>query len=254
MFLTELSNICIPFLLGKSIDGLLVGNWTFVFLLGLTFLVSNLFNYKRMVYDTKVYSKIYNDIVFKFLKNENVDLSAKIARTDMAYQIVYILEGYVHYYISTIVTLVGTIGFIYSENWIVGIVVSLCLFFIIISSRLFYKKIKQSVLLQNDHYEKKMEAIKQGYKESFSFFNRRRRLDIYASNIQGKHWLSVGIIKNLFLLLSIVLLVLTDDNITIGSVVMSFSYVENFLIALLSVPVAIEMYSRMLDILKRLEI
>ena len=77
-------------------------------------------------------------------------------------------------------------------------------------------------------------------------------LEIYESTLQGKNWFLIGFIKNLFLLLSVILLVKTTDNITIGSVVTVYSYVNNFLISLLSVPVAVEMYSRLSDILKRI--
>ena len=116
MLLTELSILSQPFLLGKSIDGLIDHSYFWLLLLGVSYLVSIFFNYKRMVYDTKVYTKIYNDIVLKFLKNSDADISSKIARTDMADQVVEVLAGYVHYYIATIVTVIGSISFIYLEN------------------------------------------------------------------------------------------------------------------------------------------
>ena len=65
MLLTELSILSTPFLLGKSIDGLIAGNWYWIVLLGISYFLSNFFNYKRMVYDTKVYNTIYNDIPYK---------------------------------------------------------------------------------------------------------------------------------------------------------------------------------------------
>jgi hypothetical protein len=46
--------------------------------------------------------------------------------------------------------------------------------------------------------------------------------------------------------------VTTTKNITIGSVITVYSYVNNFLISLLSAPVAIEMFLRISDVLKRL--
>ena len=73
MLLTELSILSTPYLLGKSIDGLIVGNWYWIVLLGLSYFVSNFFNYKRMVYDTKVYTKIYNNIALKFLKKDTTE-------------------------------------------------------------------------------------------------------------------------------------------------------------------------------------
>jgi len=252
MLLTELSIISIPFLLGKSIDGLINGSWFWLIFLGISYFLSNFFNYKRMVYDTKVYTKIYNNIVFKFLKKDYVDSSTKIARTDMAHQIVDVLEGYVHYYIATLVTIIGSIGFIYYENWKVGILISFALIFISGSVCILYSKIKKSINLKNNHYEKKAESIHGGYETSVMFFKRRRKLEIFESTLQGKNWFLVGTIKNFFLLISIIVLVTTTKNITIGSVVTVYSYINNFLISLMSIPVGVEMFSRISDILKRI--
>jgi ABC-type multidrug transport system fused ATPase/permease subunit len=252
MLLTEISIITQPFLLGKSIDGLIDGTWFWVALLFISYGISNLFNYKRMVYDTKVYTMIYNDIVLGFLKKSKDDNSIKIARTDMAHNIVDVLEGYVHYYISTIITIFGSIGFIYASNWRVGLLVTAAFLFIILSVLIFYKKIRQAINVRHNHYEKKVKSIQDGYKPSVSFFKRRRRLAIFESTLQGKNWFLVGMIKSLFLGTSIIVLVTTSNNITAGGVVTIYSYVNNFLISLMSIPVAFEMYSRLSNIIKRI--
>ena len=253
MILTELSILSTPFLLGKSIDGLMNNNWHWMVLLGISYFLSNLFNYKRMVYDTKVYTNIYNNIALKFLKKDNVDLSTKIARTDMAHEIIHVLEGYVHYYIATIVTIIGSLIFIFSENWQVGVLISFAIVFITSAVFILYKKIKQGINISNNHYEKKAKSIEGGYASSESFFNRRRKIEICQSTIQGKNWFLVNSIKYVFLILSIILLITTTKDITIGSVITVYSYVNNFLIALLSAPVAIEMVLRISDVLKRLK-
>ena len=252
MLIAELSNLATPFLLGKSIDGLMNGTWYWLVLLGTSYFLSAFFNYKRMVYDTKVYTRIYNSIVFRFLRQPHHDTSTKIARTDMAHDIVNVLEGYVHYYIATIVTIVGSIGFIYSENWQVGVLVSIAFVMILAAVRILYSKIRQVIQLKNTHYERKSEAIHDGYDTSVLFFQRRRQLEIFESTLQGKNWFLILMIKNIFLFTSIIVLVLTTQHVTIGSVVTVYSYVNNFLIALMSVPIAVEMYSRLSDILKRI--
>ncbi len=252
MFITELSIISQPFLLGKSIDGLIGGVWFWVVLLFLSYSISNLFNYKRMIYDTKVYTQIYNDIVLRFLKTNNKHDSVKVARTDMAHDIVGVLEGYVHYYIATIITIFGSIGFIYFSNWKVGLLVTLALIVIIFAVLVFYKKIRQGINVRNNHYENKVTAIQNGYTSSVSFFNRRRKLEIFESTLQGKNWFLVGMIKSIFLVLSILLLITTSNNITAGSVITIYSYIDNFLISLMSIPVAFEMYSRLGNIIKRI--
>jgi ABC-type multidrug transport system fused ATPase/permease subunit len=238
--------------LGKSIDGLIGGTYFWIFLLSISYGLSNLFLYKRMVYDTKVYTMIYNDIVLKFLKNTNEDDSKKVARTDMAHEIVNVLEGYVHYYIATIITIFGSIGFIFITNWKVGLLVISALFIIILAVLVFYKKIKQSINLRNDHYENKVKSIQTGYRSSVSFFNRKRKLEIFESTLQGKNWFLVSTIKSLFLILGVIALVTTTNNITIGNVVTTYSYVNNFLISLMSIPLSVEMYSRLTDIIKRI--
>lgn len=252
MLITEISIISQPFLLGKSIDGLIDGTWFWVGLLFISYSVSNLFNYKRMVYDTKVYTQIYNDIVLRFLRKSNEDISKKVARTDMSHDIVGVLEGYVHYYIATIITIFGSIGFIYFSNWIVGLLVTSALIVIILVVLFFYKKIKQGINIRNNHYENKVTAIQNGYDSSVSFFNRRRKLEIFESTLQGKNWFLVGMIKSLFLVISIIVLISTSNNITTGGVVTIYSYVNNFLISLMSIPVAFEMYSRLVNIIKRI--
>lgn len=214
MLFTELAIISQPYLLGKTVDDLIDGNFFWIIFLALSYFISNFFTYKRMVY-----TQIYNNIVISFLKKTNTDNSKKIARTDMDRDIVNVLEGYVHYYIATIITIFGSIGFIYSENWRVGILITTALVFIILGVLLYYKKIRQSVNARNNHYENKVDAIQNGYKPPISFFNRKRKLDIYESTLQGKNWFIAGTIKNIFLLLSILTLVKTSDNITAGSII-----------------------------------
>lgn len=205
-----------------------------------------------MVYDTKVYTQIYNSIVLKFLKRTDVDISAKVARTDMADHVVGVLAGYVHYYIATIVTVIGSIGFIYLENYRVGIAVSIAFICIVAAVSLFYKKIRQSIKVNHNHLEGKLKHLQAGYADSTSFFHRKRKLDIYESTLQGKNWLFIGLIKNTFLVIAILLLVNTSESLTIGGVITTYSYIHEFLISLMSIPVGIEMYSRLSDILKRL--
>lgn len=253
MLITELANLATPFLLGKSIDGLMNGVWYWTIFLGFSYFLSAFFNYKRMVYDTKIYTRIYNSIVFQFLQQPNHTVSTKMARTEMAHDIVGVLEGYIHYYIATIITIIGSLIFIYSANWQVGVLVSVAFVIILTAVFVYYHKIKQSIKLKNTHYERKADALHDGYQSSIQFFNRRRQLEIFESTLQGKNWLLVLSIKSAFLLSAIILLVLTTKHVTIGSVITVYSYVNNFLVALMSVPVATEMYTRLSDILKRIQ-
>ena len=252
MLLVELINLAQPYVLGKSIDGLIIGNIIPICILSLMYLLANLFNYKNMTYDTKVYTKIYNDLVFEFLETSNHDTSTKVARTDMAQQIVGVLEGYVHYYISTIVTIIGSLAFIYTTNVTVGIIVSVSCVLIVLVGIIYYKKIKQGVNVWNNIEEQKLTYLQKSINETKNWFIRRRNVNIMQSTIQAKNWFLINIIKNIFLIISIIILVKTTDKITAGIVIASYTYINTFMISLLSVPVAIEMYTRITDVVKRL--
>ena len=115
------------------------------------------------------------------------------------------------------------------------------------------RQIKIGITPSSQEAEKKVKSIESGYTSSESFFNRRRKIEICQSTIQGKNWFLVNSIKYVFLILSIILLITTTKDITIGSVITVYSYVMNFLIALMSAPVAIEMVLRISDVMKRLD-
>lgn len=243
-----------PYFLGKTIDGLLCSNWYWLSGLVLIYAFSTFFIYKRMVYDTKVYSKIYNKIVLDFIHNTNVDASSKVARTDMAHQVVDVLENYVHYYISVIVTVLGSLMFILDKSFITGIVVLACIFPIIFIVFKFYKKIKQATVVGNNQYEKKVDVINSSNKEEITnFFNRRRKLWIYGSTLQGKNWFWVNAVKYTFLIITLIIFIKSSSTLSQGDIIAMYSYINNFLISLMSIPVGVEAYSRILDILKRIK-
>lgn len=253
MALFELSAIFQPYLLGKSIDGLLQNEYSYLCLLVLSYTVCTLINWKRMVYDTKVYTFIYNNIVLDFWKNSDTLNSAKIARTEMARDIVSVLEGHVSYYIGTIITIIGSIWIIYATNSFVGITVTLASIGVFLSAKYFLKKIQQSIRLRNDQYEKRIDAMNKEFNDVNQYLIRKRKLEIFESTIQGGNWSTAGLIKNIFLILGIVIMVKTTENISVGTAITLYSYMNNFLIALMSIPVAFEMVSRLTDIFKRLK-
>jgi len=253
MLLTEGFMILQPFVLGKTIDGLLKNDWGWLWVLIGIYLGSALFMYKRMVYDTKVYTKIYNGIVMDFIRKSNTDVSSKIARTDIAHQITDILENYAHYYIATIVTILGSLFFIFNSSWIIGLIVLLCGLPIWIIVRVFYKKITQSTVVGHNHYEQKVNIINRlNMEEINNFFTRRRRLVIYGSTLQGKNWFWINTVRYIFLSISLAVFIKLSNGMSLGDILSMYTYINNFLISLLSIPVGMEAYTRIKDAIKRL--
>ena len=242
-----------PYVLGKMIDGLLNKQymWMFTFL-GIV-LIENILIFRRMVYDTKIYTKIYNNIVLKYLKREkDSNHSSKIARTELSNNIINFLESDIHFYIYAILTVIGSLAFIFMNSVITGLIVVAAIAPICTIVYFLYKKIAQSTRITHDHYERKIEILSDNDDVKVeTFFRRRRKILIYGSTLQGKNWTALNSIKSVFLVIA--LFVFTHNStISQGETVSMYAYINQFLISLMSIPISIETFTRMKDIIKRI--
>lgn len=254
MGLVEILVLLQPFFLGKTIDGIINKNYSPLLVLIGIYVGYIIFLYKRMVYDTKVYTKIYNDIVINFISKSNEDSSTKIARVDLASQVINLLENYAHYYLATIITMIGSISFVFSQNKTVGFIMVFCYVPVYFIVNIFYKKISQSTSVMNNHSENRVNTITNSDIDGIkNFFNRSRRLIIFSSTLSGKNWFWINILKYSFIIISILVYINSTTTKTSGEIIYVYSYINNFIMTLSSIPIGAEMYSRMSDVLKRLK-
>jgi len=253
--LVEVIHLVEPYILVKSIDVLLKKEYGWLILFFTTSIVSNLLFFKRMLFDTKIYTKIYNKIVFKYLRsNKDSNTSTRVARTEMTNQIVGFLEHEIHYYISSVLSVFGSLFFIFLQHTPTGLVVLSCTIPITFIVFKFYKKIGQGTKILHSHYEKKMSTMDTNSMPLIeSFFKRRARLIVYQSTIQGKNWFSLNSTKMCFLILALFVFTHNNINLTQGQAISMYAYINQFLISLLSIPVGMETFTRMKDILHRIK-
>lgn len=254
MGLVEVLVLLQPFFLGKTIDGIINKNYSPLLVLIGIYVGYIVFLYKRMVYDTKVYTKIYNDIVINFISKSNEDSSTKIARVDLASQVINLLENYAHYYLATIITMVGSVSFVFSQNKTVGFIMVFCYIPVYFIVKIFYKKISQSTSVMNNHSENRVNTISNSDINGIkNFFYRNRKLIIFSSTLSGKNWFWINILKYSFIIISILVYINSTTTKTSGEIIYVYSYINNFIMTLSSIPIGAEMYSRMSDVLKRLK-
>ena len=254
MFVAQGLILLEPYVLGNMIDGLLKREYWWMFVFISIIIVENLLIYRRMVYDTKIYTHIYNGLVLKYIKREkHADHSARIARTELSNNIINFLESDVHFYIYALLTLIGTLFFIFLENPMTGFVVILCVFPICTIVYLLYKKIAQSTRVGHDHYEQKIDILTENDDIKVeTFFKRRRKILIYGSTLQGKNWTAINSIKSMFLVVGLVVFT-HNTKISQGQTVAMYAYINQFLISLMSIPIGVETFTRMKDIINRIK-
>lgn len=244
-----------PYILGKSIDGLLDKSYFWILCLLGVELLANVFAYKRMVYDTKVYTRIYNDIVFNYLdKEKDANTSTKVARTDMAHSIIHFFEDHVPYYLMSIMSIVGSLLFIFIQHPATGYAIVFCIIPIILIVTVFYPKIVKATRVGNTHYETKVDIMESSDESRINtFFKRRRKMVIFSSTLQGKNWASLNITKSIFLVIALIVFTHDSVGLTQGQAITMYAYINQFLISLLSIPVGVDMFTRMKDIIWRLK-
>jgi hypothetical protein len=253
MFIAQLLFLLEPYVLGKMIDGLLKREyfWLHCFIGIAAF--EHSFIYRRMIYDTKIYTTIYNNIVLKYLKRDDSDASTRIARTEMSNNIINFLENDAHYYIYAILSVLGTLFFVFLQNAFTGFVVLSAVVPICAIVYIFYKKIAQYTRVGHDHYEQKAQILTDNNETLVdTFFKRRRKLLIYGSTLQGKNWVSLNVAKTIFLVLAVITFT-HSSRITQGEAVSMYAYVNQFLISLMSIPVGVETFTRMKDVINRIK-
>lgn len=243
-----------PYFLGKAIDGLLVHDYTYLFALFGAHMGENLFMYKRMVYDIRVYTRIYNEIVADYLKRDATsDTSTKVARTEMLHVVIDFIEHHLHYYISAVLTIIGSLYFIFIQSPVTGWVMIACLPFIALVVKVFYKKIAQAMRVGNSHYEQKFGIMDtQEDAKIHTFYERRRKLIIAQSTLAAKHWFGINGTKTMFLIVALALFTSTSMGLSHGTAISIYTYINNFLVSLMSLPVFIEVYTRIRDVVKRI--
>lgn len=254
MVIAQLLFLVEPYVLGKMIDGLIKKKYEWTLAFTGIILFENIFIYRRMVLDTKIYTKIYNDIVLRYLKRDNSsDPSTRIARTEMSNNIINFLENDVHYYIYSILSVIGTLFFIFLQNPLTAFVVLSCTIPISVIVYTFYKKIAQYTQVAHDHYEQKVQILSDNDEIVVdTFFKRRRRILISGSTLQGKNWTALNSTKSIFLIISLIVLT-SQTKITQGQTVSIYAYINQFLISLMSIPIGVETFTRMKDVISRIK-
>jgi ABC-type bacteriocin/lantibiotic exporter with double-glycine peptidase domain len=254
MFVAQGLILLEPYVLGNMIDGLLKRDYVWMFAFISIIIVEILLIYRRMVYDTKIYTHIYNGLVLKYIKREkNAEPSSRIARTELSNSIINFLESDIHFYIYAFLTLIGTLFFIFLQNPMTGFVIILCIFPICTIVYLLYKKIAQSTRVGHDHYEQKIDILTENDDIKVeTFFKRRRKILIYGSTLQGKNWTAISSIKSMFLVIGLVVFT-HNTKISQGQTVAMYAYINQFLISLMSIPIGVETFTRMKDIINRIK-
>ena len=253
-----LSHLLTPYLLGRAVDDLINHSYHGFIILSLFYFVRIFVSMFRRILDTRVYTKIYTDLVTKFLSVKNIDqkdVSKLNAHSVLAKQFVDFLEFDLANVMYGIFTVIGSVAMLFFYNWYV---LGVCLFIlipVIIVSRFFGKRIVHLTTSYNDEFERQVDIISSGDSDAINqHYNNLRNLDIRKSNQDAYSFTFMEVFSLFMILVSLIILSNSNVGITAGAIIGVYNYIITFSNGLDIIPYAIERYAQLSDITTRIEL
>lgn len=253
-----LCHLISPFLLGNAIDDLIKNSYYGILIFSGFYLLRTVVSVFRRILDTKVYTKLYTDLVTRFLSAKTItdaNLSKLTAHSGLAKEFINFLEYDLANLMYGIFTLIGSILMLFFYSTDVLLICLLVIIPIFLISKYFGKKIIILTKKYNDEYEKQIAVISSGDQNSIRVhYQNLRNLDISKSNQDA---FSFGLIELCSLIMVAISLVVLSTNTavaTAGTIVGVYNYVISFSNGLDIIPYVIERYAELNDIATRIEI
>lgn len=244
-----------PYFLGKAIDTTIKGDLSgFYIFMGLycLFAVTGAF---RRVYDTRtfasVYAKLATDIVKQQHKKE-ISASKIAARASLSNKFVDFFETDITVFFQTLYNIFGSLImlFLYTKK-----LLFYCLVIVIpiaLINRYYSKTNLKLTQKYNDQIEKTVDNISSKDDAKIEqHYNIMSKLRIKISDNEALTFLMAEVFI-IFLISSSLLAFYGKSNVTIGSVVAVFQYVNMFILGLDDVPYLIAQLNKIKDIQKRI--
>lgn len=251
--LEQVFELLYPFMIGIAIDGLLNGEFVSLVPLVLTWTLHSLMAVLRQLYDTRIFSRIYQDFAATVIvaqQKQGVATSHLAARSELMREFVDFLEEEIPFVITVFVSFAGAFLLLTLFDWIVGgyaLLILLPLFGVNALHRRTTHHLNRSL---NDQLEQEVEIIETRQPEQIKgHFGQLARWYIRLSDADARTWLTM----QPFLLGLIVLALVrsTHMNMEPGDIFAIIAYALSFVDSLDEVPLIVQQYSRLQDITER---
>lgn len=254
-----LENICAviyPFAIGVAVDGVINNNPSMIFYFVALWLFHLAIGSFRHVYDTHIFTKIYNEMAIGAianLKDNRVEDSKIAARISLARELTEFMQIEVPAIVTAVVVFSGSITMLFFYDLWIGFLALACFIPAAMINFWFFNKSFELNERLNDQIEKEISIISSLKKSVIGHHFKALRLSqIKISNAEAKTWGAIEIV--LCLLVVAVLLRLGNiEHITAGFIYTALSYLWNIYDEILQVPNIVQNLARALDISERLK-
>lgn len=256
--LEMLGSLLRPFFLGVAVNDLIKGTYHGLIILSVVHLCWLIIGTIRHMYDTRTFSSIYTSLVTRFLSRRygNTEISKLSAHSTLSRELVDFLEADLPYMIEAFYNIIGSLVLLYFYESSVVLICFAILLPVIVTSYFYGKKMNRLSQLKNDELEKQVSVISIGNKDSIQrHYNKLRNLQIKISDKEA--W-NFGMIEILVLIVIGCSLILSSKMfgtmVLAGNLIGIYNYILKFVSGLDTIPYAVQRFSLLKDIVKRIEL
>jgi len=244
-----------PFLLGEAVNGLLRDSY-----LGLYWFLAGHaghmgFQFARMMYDTRVYSRMYARRVSTLVCNQrkaDIPTSRVAARASLSRQFITFVEKQIPMFVSAFFSSVGAIAMLFYYDWrIVAACVSVGIpvYFL---NLLYSRSVRGVSQKLHDRWEDEVEVIEKATDEDVAkHYDGMTSCWVRMSDLEAR---TTGLTE-LFvmgLMAFALLTVCRIPDILAGDIFAVFRYLMMFVMGVDTIPRLVEQFARLKDIVRRL--
>ena len=252
----DLLELSYPWATGLAIDGLIEGRWIETAPIITAWLLRMAIGTFRKMYDTRVYTAVYNAIVTETIlrqKKAGVKTTGLAARSAMAREFVTFFERDVPIIATAIIGVVGSAAILFYYDLIIGAVVSLLFLPVYLINRIYSRHVLKLNTALNNQLESEVQIIERNEAGALKkHYEDVRGWRIKLSDAEAKNWGTIEILS-IFAFVAVLARSTYLPDTGAGDIFAILSYVWRLMENLDHVPEIVQQLSRLIDIRKRIE-
>ena len=252
----DLLALSYPWATGIAINGLLAHDYRMIAPVMIAWLLHTAIGCVRQLYDTRLYTKIYNAIVIDTVlrqRQSGVEPTKVAARSAMSREFVTFFEKDMPVVLNTLVSIVGSAAILFYYDLVIGVVAASQFIPVAILNRSYMRRslmLNEALNNQLEHEVRVIEAAQEG--AVTRHFAEVRAWRVKLSDADAFNWTAIEALSILVFLL-VLLRVAYMPNADVGAIFAIFVYVWHVMEKLDMMPTIVQQLMRLKDIRRRIE-
>ncbi len=255
-FVEDLLELSYPWATGLAIDGLLAHDYRMAAPIILAWTLRSLIGCFRKMYDTRLYTSVYNRIVVETVirqRGARARTSEVAARSAMSRDFVTFFERDVPVIFTSVVGVVGSAAILFTYDLVIGAVTASLFLPVILVNRIYSRRSLKLNEALNNELEDEVRVIEAADERSVrGHFDVIRRCRVKLSDAEALNWTTIEVLS-IAVFVAVLVRATYLPHTETGDIFAILVYVWRLMENLDNVPEIVQQVTRLVDIRRRIE-